>query len=72
MNYLCKPGFYAHIISALFLIFGLYILLINYKKLFSLRAVELGLILLLISIAVSHHGQSHILLEKEYNYSPLC
>ena len=72
MTYLCKPGFYDHIISALFLIFGLYLLLTNYKKLFRLTVIELGLILLVISIAVAHHGQNHILLEREYGYSPIC
>lgn len=72
MNFLCKPAFYAHMISALFLIFGLFLLLTNYKKLFRLTVIELGMILLLISIAVAHHGQGHILLDKEYGYDPLC
>jgi multisubunit Na+/H+ antiporter MnhC subunit len=71
MNLPCNPAVYSHIISALFLIFGLFLLLTNYKKLFNLTVVELGLVLLLISIAISHHGQGHILLNKEYGYDPL-
>ena len=72
MSFLCKPGFYAHIISALFMFFGLYLLLTNYKKLFRLTVIELGLVLLLISIAIAHHGQGHILLDREYGYNLLC
>ena len=66
-----KPHFYAHIISSVAMIAALTILLINYRKIVKLDAIELVKILSLVAIAVASHGQGHTTLEKEYGYDPV-
>lgn len=71
MEFLYKPHFYAHIISSIAMITALVLLIMNYRKIMKMDALELIKIFTLISIAVAAHGQSHTTLEKEYNYNPV-
>lgn len=70
-EYLYKPAFYAHILSSIAMISALILLLINYKKIMKLDAIEIIKILSLIAIAVASHGEGHTTLEKEYGYDPI-
>lgn len=70
-EYLYKPHFYAHIISALALLVAIALLIINYKKLLRLDGIELIKIFALFSIAIAAHGDGHTTLEKEYGYDPI-
>lgn len=71
MEYLYKPAFYAHILSSIAMFIAIVLIVINYKKLLKLDALELIKIFALIAIAISAHGQGHATLEKEYGYDPL-
>jgi hypothetical protein len=51
---------------------ALTILIINYKKIIKMNAIELIKIFTLIAIAVAAHGQGHTTLEKEYGYDPMA
>ncbi len=70
-EYLFKPAFYAHVISAICMVFAIALLVINYKKVLRLDSIELIKILSLFAIAIAAHSQNHILLEKEYGYDPV-
>jgi hypothetical protein len=70
-EYLYKPHFYAHIISAVCLVAAIILLVINYKKILRLDGIELIKIFALFSIAIAAHGDGHTTLEKEYGYDPV-
>ena len=72
MGLFYKPHFYAHIISSIAMFIALTILIINYKKIIKMNAIELIKIFTLIAIAVAAHGQGHTTLEKEYGYDPMA
>ena len=67
-EYLFKPAYYAHVISAIFMVIAILLLVINYKKVLRLDSIELIKILSLFAIAIAAYSQNHILLEKEYGY----
>lgn len=71
MEFLKKPHFYAHILSSIAMVIALSILLINYRKIIKLDAIELVKIFSLMAIAIAAHGQGHTTLEKEYGYNPV-
>jgi hypothetical protein len=71
MEFLKKPHFYAHIVSSIAMVIALTILLINYRKIIKLDAIELVKIFSLMAIAIAAHGQGHTTLEKEYGYNPV-
>ena len=71
MEFLKKPHFYAHIVSSIAMIIALTILLVNYRKVIKLDAIELVKIFSLMAIAIAAHGQGHTTLEKEYGYNPV-
>jgi hypothetical protein len=71
MEFLKKPHFYAHIVSSIAMVTALTILLINYRKIIKLDAIELVKIFSLMAIAIAAHGQGHTTLEKEYGYNPV-
>jgi hypothetical protein len=72
MEYLYKPHFYAHIVSSIAMVVALAILLVNYRKIIKLDAIELVKIFSLLAIAIAAHGQGHTTLEKEYGYDPIA
>ena len=71
MNFWYKPAFYAHIVSSIAMIIALILIIVNYKKLLQLNAIELIKIFSLMAIAIASHGKGHLDLEKEYGYDPL-
>ncbi len=71
MEYLYKPHFYAHILSSFALATAIILLIINYKKVLKLDAIELVKIFSIMAIAIAAHGDGHTTLEKEYGYDPL-
>jgi hypothetical protein len=71
MDFWYKPAFYAHLVSSIAMIIALVLIVINYKKLLQLNAVELIKIFTLLAIAISAHGKGHLDLEKEYGYDPV-
>jgi hypothetical protein len=71
MEFLKKPHFYAHIVSSIAMVTALTILLVNYRKIIKLDAIELVKIFSLMAIAIAAHGQGHTTLEKEYGYNPV-
>jgi hypothetical protein len=71
MDILYKPHFYAHIISSIAMVVALALLIMNYRKIIKMDALELIKIFTLIAIAVASNGQSHTTLEKEYGYDPV-
>jgi hypothetical protein len=71
MNFWYKPAFYAHVISSIAMIIALALIIVNYKKLLQLNAVELIKIFTLLAIAIAAHGKGHLDLEKEYGYNPV-
>lgn len=70
-TYWYKPAFYAHIVSGLCIALAIALLLINYKKVLRLDAIELIKIFALFAIAIAAHGQGHSTLEKDYGYDPI-
>lgn len=65
------PSISAHILNGLlFLVFLIYVF-INKKSLQNLSFYQTLVIFMLITIAVSIHGISHAILEKQYNFNPL-
>ncbi len=71
MEFLYKPAFYAHIISAVCILAAVLIFIINYKKVIRLEIVQLIQIFSLLAISIASHGESHILLEQHYGYDPI-
>lgn len=71
MELLKKPHFYAHIVSSIAMVIALSILLVNYRKVINLDAIELIKMFSLLAIAVAAHGQGHTTLEKEFGYNPV-
>jgi hypothetical protein len=71
MDFLYKPHFYAHILASVSLIVAIVLLIVNYKKVLKLDAIELVKIFSVLAIAIASHGQGHTTLEKEYGYDPL-
>jgi hypothetical protein len=69
MNY--SPSVYAHAISGGVLVAGIIYLALNILKIVSRDPYQIVVLLLLVSIAISIHGISHIGLESVYNYNPL-
>jgi hypothetical protein len=65
------PSFYAHIISAIFLLIAFFMLYKNYSKIIKLDSYKLIIITLLFSLGISIHGISHLGLEKVYKYNPM-
>ena len=70
-EYLYKPAFYTHIISAICIFIAVCLLIINYKKLLRLDGIEIVKIFSILAISIGSHGQGHIDLEKEYGYDPV-
>lgn len=70
MEFLYKPHFYAHILASISLIVAVILLIVNYKKVMKLDAIELVKIFSVMAIAIAAHGQGHTTLEKEYGYNP--
>lgn len=70
-EYLYKPAFYTHIISAVCIVIAVYLLITNYKKLLRLDGIEIVKVFSVLAIAIGSHGQGHIDLEKEYGYDPI-
>ena len=66
-----KPSFYAHILSAVFLLIAFIVFYKNYNMIINLDSYSLLVLLLLSSIASGIHSQSHLSLEKEYDFNPL-
>lgn len=71
MEYLYKPHFYAHILSSIAMMTAIILLVVNYKKVLKLDAIELVKIFSVLAIAIAAHGDGHTTLEKEYGYDPV-
>ena len=71
MEFLYKPHFYAHILASVSLVVAMVLLVVNYKKVLKLDAIELVKIFSVMAIAIAAHGQGHTTLEKEYGYDPI-
>ena len=59
------PIIYAHVIGAFFILVALVFVIVNYKKLFSIDIYHKIILLLIASAAITAHGISHDLLEKQ-------
>ncbi len=71
MEYLYTPHIYAHILSSFALATAVILLVVNYKKVLKLDAIELVKIFSILAIAIAAHGDGHTTLEKEYGFAPL-
>lgn len=71
MSLLCKPALYTHIISALLMAVAFIYFVQSYKVLRNMP-FQLISVLLLGSIALVLHGDSHMNMEKQYGFDPLC
>jgi len=65
------PSIIAHTFSGAFLIFAFIYLIINFTKIQNFDIYRMLIVILLFSIVLGIHGLSHLLLEKEYKYTPL-
>jgi uncharacterized membrane protein YwzB len=65
------PSVLAHILNGLlFLVFAMYIFT-HRQVLKRMSSYQLMVLFMLVTIAVSIHGISHAILEKQYNFNPL-
>jgi len=69
--YWYKPAFYAHLLSSIAMLTALVLIVMNYKKILRLNAIELVKICSLLAIAIASHADGHVTLEKEYGYDPV-
>ena len=60
------PSLYAHILSGVLLAICVLYLVFNMTKILSRDPYQIGLLLLLLSIALGVHGLSHAKLESTY------
>jgi tetrahydromethanopterin S-methyltransferase subunit E len=65
------PSVYAHTMNGFFLLVGLTLLVLYYKKIITLEPFKLLILVFIISIAVGIHGISHLGLEQSYDYNPM-
>jgi hypothetical protein len=65
------PSIASHSMNGILIFIGVLFVLFNFKKIRSLDAYHMLIVLLLFSITMGIHGISHLLLESEYQYVPL-
>lgn len=70
-EFLYKPAFYAHVISAICIFTAVMIFLVNYRKVIKLEVPQLIQIFSLLAISMAAHSESHILMETHYGYDPI-
>jgi len=69
--YVLAPSYFAQIANGILIIFFLYILLSNWKKIVNLEPIKLLQLISIFAIAIGIHGLLHLGLEKTYNYNPI-
>ena len=66
-----SPSLYAHILGGGILLVAVVYLVLNASKIISREPYQLVVLMLVLSIATSMHGLSHLGLEAIYGYNPL-
>jgi hypothetical protein len=61
-----KPSVYAHILSSLIILFGLIIIIRNYKEISKLDTYKILILILLVSLVIGVHSLGHLGLETSY------
>jgi hypothetical protein len=64
------PSLWAHSLGGLLMLAAVGLSVLNFGKLKTLGTYSMIKILMMLSIVVTLHGISHVLLEKHYSYNP--
>ena len=64
-----KPSFLAHLGGALFMAAALLVFLLKIRSILRLQSYQILIILCILSVVITLHGISHILLESVYDFN---
>ena len=64
------PSVWAHSLGGVLMLAALAMAVLNFGKLKTLGTYSMIKILMMLSIVITLHGISHVLLEKHYSYNP--
>uniref|UniRef100_A0A6C0I7G0 Uncharacterized protein n=1 Tax=viral metagenome TaxID=1070528 RepID=A0A6C0I7G0_9ZZZZ len=64
------PSLWAHSLGGVLMLAAVALSVLNFGKLKTLGTYSMIKILMMLSIVVTLHGISHVLLEKQYSYNP--